>query len=403
MKNNILKIYIYYFFRSFIWAYVIERLFWASRGMSITDTVATEFIYAAVILMLEVPSGLWADRFKRKTVIIVSAVINVLAAIIILNAYGLFWFGLVVAISGIHGSLSSGSVNALVYDSLVELGQTHRFERIIANVKIIRNISGLGAALIGAFAADRWGLLLPYQVSLVSTILSALAVLSLVEPARHFVQADEDEKPMLRVGDIAKLTVDVLKKDGTLRRMMTSAALISGTIVYFEEFWQNYFVLLSTPTAFFGLISGAMALSAILASVISPKLTHYLRAQQTSEIRRYAFLWVPMTAATLFTGLVLSNFTLLFMCLAVVVAAITENMIISDLHHRVSSSFRATMESVYSMLERTIVIIMGIVFGILSDMVSLQAGFIGLAVFGVLIRIMLYVLQRIKPSSQLVS
>ena len=76
LKNNFLWIQLYYFFRSFIFAYVIERLFWRSRGISIADTVYIEIIYAVTLVFMEVPTGIWADRWSRKRMINIGAILT---------------------------------------------------------------------------------------------------------------------------------------------------------------------------------------------------------------------------------------------------------------------------------------------------------------------------------------
>jgi hypothetical protein len=48
LKSNVWKLYSYWFFHNLVFAYVIERLFWQQRGISVQQVVYTEIIYAAV-------------------------------------------------------------------------------------------------------------------------------------------------------------------------------------------------------------------------------------------------------------------------------------------------------------------------------------------------------------------
>lgn len=65
-RKNIIFLYVFSFFNGFIMAYVIERLFWAERGMSVNMVVSTEILYSIIVVLLEVPSGILADIFGRK-------------------------------------------------------------------------------------------------------------------------------------------------------------------------------------------------------------------------------------------------------------------------------------------------------------------------------------------------
>lgn len=61
--SNIRKLYVIRFFHNLIPAYVIERLFWEQRGMSIQMVVYTEIIFAVTVVLLEVPTGIIADKW----------------------------------------------------------------------------------------------------------------------------------------------------------------------------------------------------------------------------------------------------------------------------------------------------------------------------------------------------
>lgn len=400
-KNNIQKIYLYYFFRSFILAYVIERLFWASRGMSITDTVYTEFVYAFAMIFLEIPSGLWADRYGRKNVILLGSAFNVMTLFMMLHIYGLTLFSIAIALSAVNGALTSGSVNALVYDSLAACGEKNRFEKVLARIKVTRYASGLLAAFIGAYSANRMGLLFNYQVSFVSTILAFLVMLSIKEPPRSADDSEmTEETQTLSVPALIRMSVITLKKDAFLRRIMFLAGAMGGAIVFIEEFWQNFFDLLQVDVLYFGLFSGAMSVSVILASHYSPIINGFFRDHTFLSHKRFPILMLAMLSTLLVIGLMPSVFSLLLMCIAVGIAAINETMVHTDLHHRVSSANRATIESVYSMVERLLVICLGLIFGWVSDWTNVFGGFtaLGIALFGILVITSLFKRDSGRPS-----
>ena len=71
-KNNIYKLYFIIFFHNLIPAYVIERLFYEQRGMTVIMVVLCEIVYAVTIVILELPTGILADKFGRKGLIVIS-------------------------------------------------------------------------------------------------------------------------------------------------------------------------------------------------------------------------------------------------------------------------------------------------------------------------------------------
>lgn len=53
VSRNVPRLYILRFFHSLIPAYVIERLYWEQKGMTIQDVVYTEILYAVTIVLLD--------------------------------------------------------------------------------------------------------------------------------------------------------------------------------------------------------------------------------------------------------------------------------------------------------------------------------------------------------------
>ncbi|MDK2931206.1 MAG: hypothetical protein PWR07_1337 [Bacillota bacterium] len=76
IRANISKLYAFWFFHNLVFAYVIERLFWAGRGITIPQVVYLEILYSVVVFLLEVPTGALADRFGRKPMMILGAVFS---------------------------------------------------------------------------------------------------------------------------------------------------------------------------------------------------------------------------------------------------------------------------------------------------------------------------------------
>jgi len=119
VTKNVYKLYLIIFFHNLIPAYVIERLFWEQRGMTVFMVVLCEVIYAATIVILEIPSGILADKLGRRILLIISAVLSMIEFVLLLFAHSFWGFAFVGFMAGISGSCTSGASNALLYDSLL--------------------------------------------------------------------------------------------------------------------------------------------------------------------------------------------------------------------------------------------------------------------------------------------
>lgn len=367
LRRNILYINLYYFFRSFIFAYVIERLFWRSRGITIAQTVYIEIIYAVTLILMEVPTGILADRFKRKHVIVVSTIINFISAVWMIFAYGFLSFAGIIFLSGIHGALTSGSVTALLYDSLKELNETKLFEKKYALVKGIRYGSGLIAALVGSFVAARYDLVIPYQLSAVSCFMMMVFALKLKEPK---VKSEEESMSYKETLIDAK---KVVFSNKVIQFSFFIGVLMAGSVNYFEEFWQNYVDGISIDIAYFGLISAAMSGIVLLAS----RHTSWFVQRYKAKKRNRFYYRVILLSGMCFIGLfwIRHPLGILLMLIPLYFEAILDTMIIGDIHHAVSSEYRATMESIYSMSVSIMIIIFGLAFAWMSNVLEVYGGF----------------------------
>lgn len=376
LKRNILWIQLYYFFRSFIFAYVIERLFWRSRGISIAETVYIEIIYSIVLVVMEVPTGVWADRLSRKLMIMLGSIFTIVGAIWILNAYGFMPFAIIIALSGVSGALTSGSVSALLYDSLKEIGETLDFEKYLSRIKALRYGSGLLAALIGAFLASKFTLILPYQLSVVSCIMMFVMTCLLTEPKKvHEVEERLTAKEILQVSR------SVIKSNRLIQYIFIVGATIGAAITYIEEFWQNYMDAISVDLVYFGIISGLMSLVVMIAAKHTGKIS--LKLKEDVKSKQGIYTGMLLVSSLCFIGLFIIRHPmgLVFMLITLYLEALLDTLVLGDLHHQVESHYRATVESIYAMFANVMSMILGLLFAFASDRYAVFEGYLVIGCF----------------------
>src|SRR5690606_1554390 len=76
----------------------------------------------------------------------------------------------------------SGAENALLYDSLQQMGQSAAFEKRVGQLNATEFVAAIMAALSGSFLASQFDLSLNYWLSLGSAVLAVVFVVMLVEP-----------------------------------------------------------------------------------------------------------------------------------------------------------------------------------------------------------------------------
>ncbi len=111
-----------------------------------------ESIYYISVVLLEVPSGFFSDKFGRRLTLIVSSILF-LVSYVIFGFSSPSFFAFAVAQIVLAGGMSfmSGTNTAFYYESLQELNREHEFPELEARVQSLLQYSGAFAVLSGGF------------------------------------------------------------------------------------------------------------------------------------------------------------------------------------------------------------------------------------------------------------
>jgi MFS family permease len=221
VRSNIWKLYGFRFFYSLIPAYVIERLFWEQRGMSIQEVVYTEIIFGVTVVAFEVPI---ADKWGRKMLLVWSGVLEGLMFLILIFAFEFWQFALAIFLAGIARSTSSGSENAMLYDTLLEIGAERTFEKHLGGLNAVDLIATIIAALSGGLLANQWSMEGNYWLSVISIGIVVCLSLALVEPS--YKSESED----LFLSDYVEISIAFFRNHSDVRLVLLSGMVIGATV-----------------------------------------------------------------------------------------------------------------------------------------------------------------------------
>lgn len=152
----------------------------AARGYSLAEIGLDETVFHITSILLEIPSGVFADLFGRKKMLLVSSILRTVGNIIMIFSRNLFMVCISIAFHAASYNFASGSGDALAYDSLKLAGKESYYERYASNQLILyRLCSGLSTLCAGfaLFIGHRAA----YGTDVVMCILQILLVLSLYE------------------------------------------------------------------------------------------------------------------------------------------------------------------------------------------------------------------------------
>lgn len=364
--QNIWKLYAIRFFHNLIPAYVIERLFWEQKGMTVQMVVYTEIIYAVTIVLLEIPTGIIADKWSRKKMIVIDAFLGCFEFLILIYATEFWHFALVVFLSGIGRSASSGSENALLYDSLLLGGEAQSFEKYLGRLNACDFTASILAALSGSLMAGRFGFNFNYWVSFIAMLVSLCISLKLVEPP---IRNKADSEP-IPIKNYVLDSICFFKENRGVCLVLLAGMVIAASMTFIDEFWQTYLNRLGIPVIYFGIFSAGISLFRLPGNILADAVKK--RMSYRSLIAWVVFVFA---AGLLYMCAVKGYSSLLVILLVCIVSGILEPLTAGYLHHRIDSSMRATIDSFQSLGLRATVIIMGLGFGFVSSRLDIFGGY----------------------------
>lgn len=363
--NNVWKLYAISFFQNLIPAYVIERLFFQQRGMTIQMVVYTEIIYALTVVFLEIPTGIIADKWGRKRMLVLNAFLSCCELVILIFATSFWHFAAAIFLAGIGRSAASGSGNALLYDSLLQSGDAKDFEMHLGRLNAFDFSAAILAALSGSLLAGRFGFEFNYWLSFASMLISLCVTLVLAEPEIKSASGET-----ILACEYLQASMKFFVKNPNVCLVLFSGMVSGAAINFIDEFWQLYLNRLGVPVAFFGLFSAGCILFRLPGSMMAYKLK--TRFSYRALISVVIFI---ITAGFFYITFVKSITSLLVIFLICIAAGVIDPLAAGYLHHRIDSSMRATIDSFQSLGLKAVTIVAGLGFGFFSARFDVFGGY----------------------------
>lgn len=361
--RNIRVIFVAIFFQNWIFAYAIERIFWESRSMSVQDVVLTEFVFIAAILALEIPAGIVADRYPRKTVLIFAAAAQVVEFVIVALATTFAQFAVAVAIAALAQSLTSGTFNAIVYDSLDREGASASFPKVLGRIEAFDNLTVVAALAAGGFIAERTAMVNLYWLGAAASAIAMLVLAGLSEPARG-----RRNEPTSHPIAVLRSSLALLQHRPSLRAIVVAGVCVAGSIVYLDEFMTLFLRDNHLPVWSFGVVLGAVYVFRSIGSLVGDRMVALTQHRWfvPAVVLLFLALQIVFGVVGIWLALAISGVLyLLWGAIDVVRAAV--------LHDAAEASFRATAESVVSQIEQ----IVSLGFGLLFSVFARRSGIAG--------------------------
>lgn len=145
MQMNLRLYYLFSAFSNMDFTRGIFILFFLSQGFSHTQIGVFQSVLFGSILIFEVPSGVFADRYRRKWSVLIGLATVMIAFFGVLFTKSFYLVAGLFALKGLGMAFSSGANTALLYDFLKAQGSEAEKNYVLVSAKA-RNIGNLALA-----------------------------------------------------------------------------------------------------------------------------------------------------------------------------------------------------------------------------------------------------------------
>jgi MFS family permease len=160
---------------SLIWG--VNTLFLLDAGLSLTEAFVANAAFTAGMVLFEVPTGIIADSFGRRTSFILGAGTLLVTTAAYLGLWyveaGIWWWILVSALIGLGFTFFSGATEAWLVDALAATGYEGGVETVFGKGQVVMGVATLLGTIGGGFLGQV-SLGLPYVAR--SLLLGAVIV-----------------------------------------------------------------------------------------------------------------------------------------------------------------------------------------------------------------------------------
>ncbi|WP_010631811.1 MFS transporter [Sporolactobacillus vineae] len=250
----------------------VMTLFYLKNGLTERDIFIILFCWSFAVLIGEIPTGVYADRFGPKVSFLTGCLVRLASIFLLLFATEPWLFYVSSLINGLSVTFYSGADEAFIYESLKESGETGKMDQAMGRIQSGDFIATLISVLFGAFLAkdlshDQFTMLILLTISF-----------QIIEFGLTFFLRNPKavtQKKQVRAFQQIKSGIGVIRRAPRLLVMFLNVTLVfipAGAV--FKNFDQPYLVTAGVPVAWIGVLYALAAVFGFFAANSIGRLTH---------------------------------------------------------------------------------------------------------------------------------
>ena len=272
---------------SFIWG--INTLFLLDAGLNATAAFAANALFTAGMVVFEVPTGVVADTWGRRTSYLLGSLTLAVSTILYWLAWQMqapFWAWAVTSVLlGLGFTFFSGATEAWLVDALKFTGFKGNLESVFAKGQIVAGAAMLSGSVLGGLVAQWTDLGVPYILRAMALVVT-FVVAFLYMRDWGFVPKSGSH-PVREMRHVLRSSVHFGLGNPPVRWMMLAAPFSFGVGIYAFYAMQPYLLELygdEQAYSIAGLAAAIIAGAQIAGGMLAPRVRRLVRRRTTALI-----------------------------------------------------------------------------------------------------------------------
>ena len=365
--------YRYKFLSDCLPIYALYTVLFREKGLSVAEIALLLSFWSFIVLLLELPSGIMADRWNRKNMLLIATVLKAVCYLLWYFSNAFAMFGLGFLFWGIACAFTSGTEEGLIYDQLKSGNRESEFGGIYGRGRFFATLGVLAAILSGGMLANWMSI---GAISVLSAVLCGINIVfvcRLKEKNFYSQRAKEEKIGYLKTFlDAAKLCA----KNRVILAGIVFLVFVVGVTDYLDEYdalviddFQSGYIWISVIlTVRFLSVAAGNRVAPIVKGRLKSKYGGFLLAMAASLfLLLFSLAWrqcaIPALGAACF------------------IMTVTDVLQIDRIQSEIGEEGRATVMSIYSMAQNAVMILFSLAYALLSSVYDLRTVYIIISIY----------------------
>ncbi|MCL2864315.1 MAG: MFS transporter [Lachnospiraceae bacterium] len=375
IRFNVKMLYVYKFISQCLPIYAFYTILFIERGKSVTEIALLIALWSVFSIVFEVPSGILADRWNRRNMLAVGAVLQGLCFVIWFFSYHFFMFAVGFFFWAIGGAFESGTEEGLIYDNLKSDGCAEHFTEIYGRAQFFGNIG----TIVGIVSAGMIASFTPIPIiALISAGICFINVVFVMQIREKNLYSEKLKEENASFFSTFKEAGVFVKESKIALIAIVFLVLVASLGSYLDEFdaliindFQRSNIWVS------GILTVRFVFIAI-GDILAPKVE-----KKISSIRQLFIISGFACAILMIFALLWRPAAILIFGVAFMIMAIVEILFVNILQRQVKEEGRATVMSFYGIGQNIAMICLSLIFGGLAGIFSLQFVYVIISIYGI--------------------